>query len=81
VYKRNPPVSMLITNMQAQYFKKATGKIVFTCEEGKLIADIIEKTIDSNTPQNISVTSVGRNEANEIVAEFIFTWSFKVKGA
>src|SRR6185437_7729142 len=39
-HKRQPPVSMLVTKMEAHYFKKATGKIYFFCEEGAAIEKI-----------------------------------------
>ncbi len=79
IYKRSPAVSMLVTNMQANYFKKATGKTIFTCEEGKQIADTIEESIITNESKNISIKSVGKNKDNEVIAEFLFAWSFKVK--
>ena len=52
VYKRIPPVSMLVTKMEAIYFKKATGTILFTCEEGKEIAQsIINEAINNRRRQ------------------------------
>jgi hypothetical protein len=30
IYKRNPPVSMLVVKVESEYFKKATGKTFFT---------------------------------------------------
>src|SRR5215203_1253978 len=53
VYKRTPPVSMLITNMEASYFKKATGKTYFVCESGKQILNTIEQTIAAGIPESI----------------------------
>ena len=79
VYKRTPKVSMLITNMQATYFKKATEKIFFVCEAGKQIYDIIEDSIASHESKSITVKSVGTDKDGEVIAEFLFTWSFKVK--
>src|ERR1043165_7481237 len=35
IYGSSPAVSMLIVRNEAQYFKKAVGKITFTCQEGK----------------------------------------------
>src|SRR4051812_31930813 len=55
VYKRNPPVSMLITDMKANYFKKAVGKTFFTCEQGNEIEAVVEDTIASNESKNITV--------------------------
>ncbi len=79
VYKRTPPISMLITNMEASYLKKATGKTFFICDSGKQIHDAIEQTIISGEPKSITVKSTGTNKNGEVVAVFLFTWSFKVK--
>jgi hypothetical protein len=80
VYKRKPSVSMLVTKMEAVYFKKATGKTFFTCEAAKEIADIINSAILTGEPKTIIVKSTGRDKNGGLVAEFLFTWSFKAKG-
>ncbi len=80
VYKRTPAVSMLLVNMQANYFKKATGTIFFTCKEGKEITSLVEDAIQTGEGKSIVVKSAGRNKDGDIVAEFLFTWSFKAKG-
>jgi hypothetical protein len=77
LYKRNPAVSMLVIKSVADYFKKASGTTTFTCHDGRLIEQIIEKAITSGEAQTITVKSVGINEAKEVVAEFFITWSFK----
>ena len=79
VYKRTPAISMLITNMEASYFKKATGKIFFVCDAAKQIRNAIEESILSKQPKSISVKSTGTNKDGELIAAFLFTWSFKVK--
>lgn len=79
VYKRTPPISMLLVNMQANYFKKATGTIFFTCEQGKEITSLVEDAIQTGEGKSIVVKSAGRNKDGDIVAEFLFTWSFKAK--
>ncbi len=79
IYKRSPSVSMLITNMEAIYFKKATGKTFFLCEAGKQIYDTIEELLARKESKSITVKSTGTNEDGEWVAEFLFTWSFKSK--
>ena len=71
--------SMLITNVEANFIKKATGLITFTCDEGNKIIETVEKAIRTEEGQIITVTAVGRNEAGQIVSEIKFTWSFKVK--
>ncbi|MDQ6758174.1 MAG: thioesterase, partial [Bacteroidota bacterium] len=79
VYKSKPAISMLITNMQVSYYKKATGKTFFVCAEGKEIRDAIENSIFSKETKSVTAKSIGTNKDGDVVAEFLFTWSFKVK--
>ena len=81
LYKRKPTVSMLVTKSEGHFHKKAVGKILFTCNDGEAISMAVEETIANNTPTIITCHSVGKNEGGELVAEFYFTWSFKVKNA
>lgn len=78
---RKPAVSMLVVKMEANYFKKATGKTMFTCEEGKALRNAVETAIATNEGQTVRVQSIGKNEAGETVAEFFITWSFKQKNS
>lgn len=79
IFERNPSISMLVVGMEAKFHKKAIDKITFTCSDGVLIAHAIEETIRSGEGQTIKCYSVGKNETEEIVSEFWFTWSFKAK--
>lgn len=80
VHGRRPGVSMLVVGLEAGFAKKATGKTFFTCSDGLLIKEAVERAIATATPQSITVRSTGHNAAGEPVAEFTFTWSFKAKG-
>jgi hypothetical protein len=75
-----PGVSMLVTGTKAEFTKKATGRIRFTCKDGKKIEDAIASTQKSGEGVITEVRSVGVDEAGDIVASFVFTWSFKRKG-
>ena len=79
VYKRKPAASMLITSVDSKYYKKATGKTIFICREGLKIKEVVNKAYQAFSPQSIIVKSEGYNQQKELVAEFWFTWSFKVK--
>lgn len=79
IYKRKPAVSMLIVKMEATYLKKAIGTTTFTCAEGASLKEAIEKAIATGDPQTLVTRSSGVNEQGESVAEFLFTWSFKIK--
>jgi hypothetical protein len=79
LHKRKPAVSMLVVKLEAAYFKKATGKTLFTCSDGDAIRAAIERAVTTNEPQTIGAKSTGRNKDGEPVAEFIITWSFKAR--
>ena len=79
IYKRNPAVSMLVVRVDSQYMKKATGRTRFTCNDGAALKGVIEKAVSTGEAQSFAARSVGTNEAGETVAEFLITWSFKVR--
>lgn len=79
LFKRVPPVSMLVVKVNSDYYKKATGRTTFTCEDGQQLKQTIEKAIATGEGQSFTATSVGRNEHGETVAEFFVTWSFKAR--
>ena len=73
-------VSMLVTHQEAQFFKKATGRITFTCKGGEEIRDAIQKSIETGEGQVIVLTSEGVNKDGVVVSSFQFHWSLRVKG-
>lgn len=79
IFKRKPSVSMLVVNTNATFYKKATGKILFTCNDGAAITAIIEEAIETGEGKTITCTSRGSNENGDVVAEIKCTWSFKAK--
>ena len=79
LYKISPPVSMLVVKVESEYFKKATARTMFTCEDGELFHKAIEETIATGEARIVKARSVGKNKEGEIVAEFYITWSFKAK--
>jgi hypothetical protein len=79
LYKRNPPVSMLVVKVESEYFKKAIGKTFFSCEEGLVIKETIEQTIEKGEAKTFRARSIGKNAEGLIVAQFFITWSFKSK--
>lgn len=79
IYQSTPRVSMLLTGMEGRFFKKAVGKTFFTCNQGEQITSLINEAIATGEGKAISVTSTGYSEKKEIIAEFSFHWSFKVK--
>ncbi|SNR16975.1 conserved protein of unknown function [Tenacibaculum jejuense] len=72
-------ISMLVTNMNATFTKKATGKIIFECNQGELIQKKIQEAIETQEGQTMILTSEGFNEDGVSVSKFDFEWSIKVK--
>lgn len=79
VYKSNPPVSMLVVNMEAAFRKKATGRIRFRCDDGPAIREAIDRAKTTGEAQTVKARSTGTNANGETIAEFFITWSFKRK--
>jgi len=79
VYRHDPPLSMLVVRLEANYFKKATGLTRFTCTDGAAIRQTIEKALASGQGEIFRARSIGTNDAGEEVAEVFITWSFKAK--
>jgi len=79
IYKRKPSVSMLITEQKGIFHKKATGKIIFVCEDGNKIAVAVEDAISTSMPVTVNCYSKGLNSKAELVSEFWITWSLKAR--
>ncbi|MDB5231029.1 MAG: hypothetical protein JWN76_1834 [Chitinophagaceae bacterium] len=79
IYGVKTKMSMLVIKTEAEYYKKAVGKIRFTCNDGEVIRNAVKKAIDQNEPQSVRCASIGSNEKGEKVAEVWITWSFKLK--
>ncbi|WP_419211937.1 DUF4442 domain-containing protein [Maribacter sp. X9] len=72
-------ISMLVANNKANFSKKATGKITFTCQDGHLIKEALDKTIATGEGQTIWMKSVGVNEDGVVVSTFDFEWTVRLK--
>src|ERR1700754_4541905 len=44
IYKKDPPVSMLVVSMEARFHKKATGLTTFICIDGPSIKEAIARS-------------------------------------
>lgn len=77
IYKRKPAVSMLVVEQRGIFHKKATGKIIFSCEDSNSIAKAVDDAVANDNGATVTCYSKGMNSNNEIVAEFWVTWSFK----
>lgn len=76
---RHPSVSMLVTQIEAVFSKKATEKIFFTCNDGDAILQCIEDAVQSGEGRSFTACSTGRTASGELISEFKIAWSFKAK--
>ena len=72
-------ISMLVSNNNGNFTKKATGKITFSCNDGHLIEDAIQKTITTGEGQIIWMKSIGVDEKGDQVSLLNFEWSIRIK--
>ncbi|NNE78128.1 MAG: DUF4442 domain-containing protein [Pricia sp.] len=72
-------ISMLVANNKANFSKKATGTITFTCKDGHLIKEAIDKTLETGEGQTFWMKSVGVNKDGVVVSTFNFEWTIRVK--
>ena len=68
---------MLLLRVEAEYHKKAVGKITFSCNEGNNVQSYINIIFSGNEGQVISMPVMAHNENGDLVAYFIFSWSCK----
>ena len=73
------PISMLVTRNEAEFLKKAKGKITFTCTDGTLVKNQFAKHLQSETGTRFWMQSEGVDEQGEVVSRFRFEWSVKAK--
>lgn len=79
IKEKNARISMLVANNEAQFTKKATGTIRFTCSDGHLIDAAIKQAIATKEGQTLWMTSQGVNRDGAVVSTFKFEWTVKCK--
>ena len=72
-------ISMLVVKQEGTFHKKATGRINFSCEQGLAIDKVIDKAIKSKEGQSLAIRATGFDQENDMVSDFEFTWSIKLK--
>ena len=79
IKESNQKISMLVANNKASFFKKATGRITFTCTDGDKIKKAIKKSIETGEGKTCWMKAEGVNKDGVIVSIFEFEWTVKVK--
>ena len=79
IRKSGKKISMLVVHNQAEFTKKAVGKVTFSCHQGKELDTVLQKAIETGEGQTLTMFSEGKDQKGDLVSKFAFTWSFKVK--
>ena len=78
-FGQKPSVSMLVGGIEGEFSKKAVGLITFTCKDGHLQFEAVERCKTSGEGESATLLTIGTDEAGDEVARFKFTWSFKAR--
>ncbi|TAD83066.1 MAG: DUF4442 domain-containing protein [Bacteroidetes bacterium] len=76
-YKSKPGISMLVTNINMVFVKKATSRVSFTCVQGADFEAAIKRAAETGMPQTVLAKAEGRTANGELISEFLVEWSFK----
>lgn len=79
IKRSGKPISMLVSNNNASFTKKATGRITFICNDGLKVDEALAKAIATNEGQTVWLKSTGTNKEGVVVSTFNFEWSVKVR--
>jgi len=72
-------ISMLVFDMKAHFSKKAVSRVSFRCEQGDEIRQAIQQAIDTKEGVTVEVKTIGTDREGDVVSEFNYTWTFKLK--
>ena len=70
---------MLVTHQSADFYKKAKGKITFSCKDKHIIKEAVAKTIETGEGQTFKLIAEGFDEKGDKVSSFMYQWSIKIK--
>ena len=73
------PISMLVTRNEAEFLKKAKGKITFTCTDVALVKNQFTTYLQGETGTRFWMQSEGVDQQGNVVSRFRFEWSIKAK--
>ncbi|MDP4710406.1 MAG: DUF4442 domain-containing protein [Saprospiraceae bacterium] len=74
-----PPISMLITGVNAKFVKKAKATVYFTCDQGDQLAEVLDRVAAGTEGEELALVSVGKTAEGVVVCEATFQWSFRKK--
>jgi hypothetical protein len=70
-------ISILVTSLKSDYYKKATTKVNFICLDGEKILNAVKAAVSTGEAQKCVMNSKGYDAHGVCVSEFQITWSLK----
>lgn len=73
-------ISLIFKDVKAQFHKRAEADVLFDCEDGGAVDDLVRRAIESGEREELPVrivATVPEKLGSEPVAEFILTLSLK----
>ena len=77
--KNKLKISMLVISNESKFLKKAKGLIRFECDQVNTLKKTLSSLSKNKTTNKIKLKSTGYDESGDVVSEFIYEWSFKLK--
>lgn len=77
VQGHTPSIAFIIVEMKATFYKKATHRVYFTCNEGSKVYMTVAECVKSKESKSVTLKTTGKMKDGTIVADFEFSWSFK----
>ena len=77
--KNKLKISMLVISNESKFLKKAKGLIRFECDQVKAVKKTLSSLSKDKTTDKIKLKSTGYDESGDVVSEFIYEWSLKLK--
>lgn len=71
--------SMLVTGFRAEFIKKATTNVTFTCNQGKQLSDVLDQMTQAGDTSTLVMEATGHNILGELIGKAYIQWSFKRK--
>ena len=70
-------VVLIITDMNAEFVKKAKTELVFTCQSYRHNLRAIQSLEQKGDSVSVTAKTIGTDREGEVVSVFKFTWTFK----
>ena len=77
--KNKLKISMLVISNESKFLKKAKGLIRFECDQVNTLKKTLSSLSKNKTTDKIKLKSTGYDENGDVVSEFVYEWSFKLK--